>query len=341
MRVRRVLRRLSAYLARDGIKGLAHFTAELIFWRLANARAIYRLWRWKKLIRESGAFGPWREIDGVRFYLNAKDTGLSAELAVEGVHEPRLTAALRQLLRPGMVVADVGANIGYFALLAARRVSPGGKVIALEPFPESYCLLVKNVRANGLANVVPLQVAAGDAARCATLHVYEKANWNRLGAPGPGVLGAVPVQVEALDILLSAERRVDLVRMDVEGAEYEVLLGARGILTRDLPYLVIEVHRQLLGEVSYRRLRELLLDLGYDEWFTWQRWQEEIVWPAAAARILRFNAWLANECWIVGSSKKAGVRAGAQGARVSRVLESWDCRLGQPESLSEFFACSP
>jgi FkbM family methyltransferase len=304
MRLRRVLRRLSAYLARDGLKGWAHFTAELIFWRLANARAVYRLWRWKKLIRESGACGPFRDIEGVRFYLNPKDTGLSAELAVEGMHEPKLTAALRGLLRPGMVLVDVGANIGYFALLAARCVSPGGKVIALEPFPESYRLLQKNVKANGFGNVVTLQVAAGVAAGHAALYVYERANWNSLGPPRAGVIGAVPVRVEPLDVVLSGEERVDVVRMDVEGAEYDVLLGARGILARDLPYLVIEVHRRLLGEGGYRRLREFVLDLGYDKWLTWQRWQEEIVWPAGVAAMLRFDGLLANECWILGSSRR-------------------------------------
>ena len=306
MRYKRVLKRLRGYLARDGIRGCLDFGAELLFGRFVNARAAYRLWKWRTMLRRSKSAPIYREVDGLRVYLNPKDVGLCAELAVEGVHEPRLTRLFCAILKPGMVVIDVGANIGYFTLLAARRVSPKGKVVALEPFPESYELLEKNVRVNECSNVIAVKLAAGARSGSHTLYVHERRNWNTLAKREGPIVGELSVQVESLDALLAREDRVDVIRMDVEGAEYDVLLGARKTLLRHAPLLVMEVHPSLLGEVRYRGLRDLLLEAGYEWWMAWQRWEDEIVWPAVIASLLRFNAWLGTECWIL---RPAGGRA--------------------------------
>src|SRR3990172_3951145 len=72
-----------------------------------------------------------------RIYVRLDDWAVGARIAVKRSYETHVTAAMRPLLQPGMVVVDVGANIGYYTLLAAARVGPGGKVIAFEPGSEN------------------------------------------------------------------------------------------------------------------------------------------------------------------------------------------------------------
>ncbi len=282
MRWERPLRKLRWYFQAYRWQGLLHFARDMAFWRLRNLRHSYRVARWKWLVRRCPPDQLWFEVQGLRLYLNPNDLGLSTELAFERVHEPLLTETLQSVLRPGMTVVDVGANLGYFALLAAKAVGPQGKVIALEPFPASYTLLERNVKANNLTNVVTVRVAAGERDEYRVFYCYDQANWNSFRTGRLKPTGELLVKVCQLDRLLEAESRVDLIRMDVEGAELEVLRGSLGILEKHRPMLAMEVHPQCLEEMEFQELMEYLQALNYTIEAWWERWKDEVIWGRAA-----------------------------------------------------------
>ena len=182
-----------------------------------------------------------------------------------GEWEPRETALIAEILRPGDVFVDVGANIGYFTLLASSLVGPAGRVIAVEANPRTFKLLEANVRLNGCANVDLRHVAAGEASGFATLFEREAGNagGDQVDFAGQGEPGAIPV--ERLDALVS-EQPVRLIKLDIEGAEAKALRGATGLLERgDAPDLVFEFTPKFLAGMGDdpRELIGSLERLGY------------------------------------------------------------------------------
>ncbi|HEX4872498.1 MAG TPA: FkbM family methyltransferase [Nevskiaceae bacterium] len=177
------------------------------------------------------------------------------------------------LIRPGDVVYDVGAHVGYYTVMAADRVGPAGQVAAFEPLPLNLKFLRTHLRRNRVRNVEVVPACVGRAAGQARFD------------PGPGTgrgrlagQGGLAVEVVALDALVASGRLrpPTLIKMDVEGAEAEALEGAREILRRDRPALLLSVH----GEAQHRRCGELLSGLGYRiEEFSRNEWR---VHPPAA-----------------------------------------------------------
>ena len=159
----------------------------------------------------------------------------------------------------GWVVVDVGAHQGLFTLDCARRAGPTGRVISVEPFPFNRALLERNVAANRLDHVEISPFAAAEAKETKTFYVTPYSmGWQSLVFTGEG---RVPTQVEAdrLDAILAAHgvEKVDLLKVDVEGAWRLVFAGAPALLSRR-PRIVMEVEGDdaEVGAAS-SRLREL------------------------------------------------------------------------------------
>lgn len=179
---------------------------------------------------------------GHLIHLDADDTSLLPCLVVRGYWEPAVTRALLRILRPGQHVIEVGANVGYFTLLFASRVAPGGSVTAFEANPRMVELLRRNLAANGLAGgvrVVPLAVT--DRPGRTTLHRLERQQGSSsLYAFTPADLQAwddrsEPLEIGAtsLDAFLAHDSRApDLVKIDAEGAEPAILAGMEKLLAR-------------------------------------------------------------------------------------------------------------
>jgi FkbM family methyltransferase len=207
-------------------------------------------------------------VDGLMLCLPAEESRLIAYLAARGPLEPGLTKLLRSSLSDGMTFVDVGANFGWYSLLAAKAVGPSGKVLSLEPAPRTFALLVDNIRLNGLAEtgIVTLhQAAASDEVGEQTLWVYpDESGHNTLGKPGQGAK-AVNVPSIRLDDLLANETRVDWIKIDAEGWELHVLNGLKNAI-RNYPALriVIEFAPTLLqaAGVAPGSLLERIRDLG-------------------------------------------------------------------------------
>jgi FkbM family methyltransferase len=194
------------------------------------------------------------------------DVGSSAAAYVLGGFKPELQKFMELNLKPGSVFYDVGANVGFFSLLAARLSGSEGRVISFEPIDENLSKLGENVRRNQFSNVRIIPIALGAANGERTFQLSESPTWGKF----KGVAQEVPnkyvrdiaVQVRRLDDLVSAESLPppDFIKVDVEGAEREVIDGARDTLLRYGPILMIELHGTnealvlILGELGYALL---------------------------------------------------------------------------------------
>ncbi len=194
--------------------------------------------------------GP--EAGSFRFCCDLRDS-VAREACFTGRYEPQETAVLRAVLAPGDTFVDVGANWGYFTLLAAHLVGKTGRIVSLEPDPRVYSLLRANVRLNGLHRTEAMQMAASSEAGTLTLAGHDAAagNWgvSRLvDAAAPGQL-AFQVEAVRVDDLLDRMRigSVDLVKMDIEGAESLAFLGmSEGLRRHRYRRLLVELHPDAL-----------------------------------------------------------------------------------------------
>ncbi|HXF61987.1 MAG TPA: FkbM family methyltransferase [Caldilineaceae bacterium] len=172
-----------------------------------------------------------------RLYVCLDDWGVGGRIAVKRTYEAHVSTLFRSLLEPGAVVVDIGANIGYYTLLAATRVGPTGKVIAFEPKEENCDLLRRSLAANDLHNVVVHCCAVAESDGVAGYYSSSSNGSisNDLTRPG-----ARQVPTVALDDVLAGEPRIDVIKMDIEGAEGRAFQGMQGVLRRSRPILFSE-----------------------------------------------------------------------------------------------------
>jgi FkbM family methyltransferase len=182
---------------------------------------------------------------------------------LQGTGEPEVQAALQQHLRPRMIFYDIGANIGFYSLLAARLVGAEGHVVAFEADPEVAQRLREHVERNHFS----------------TISVEQKAVWSETGAvffartdpklsPDRGLghvvdssaPGTTQLQAISLDDYLQTAAPPDVLKCDVEGAEVEVFNGAKRLLKENRPILLCEMH----SEENLRTLLKKFASLGYN-----------------------------------------------------------------------------
>jgi FkbM family methyltransferase len=186
---------------------------------------------------------------GLRFPARATPPSHAhARLILVGHLDVPVQEALRRTVPAGGVVYDVGANVGFFTLLAARMVGDGGRVLAFEPIAAAARLAEEAALRSGLADRVEVRAAAvgaqsGTARMCS---VAAGGIWSHMA----GVRDPHPLTVEEVDVpLVSLDDVVaggapppDVVKLDVEGAEGDVLRGASGVLAEHRPIVVCELH---------------------------------------------------------------------------------------------------
>ncbi len=176
------------------------------------------------------------EVDGFILGVPGEEWRLGAYYALRGLPEPGTVKLFQELVKPGMVVADVGAHIGVFTLYALRAMNGQGKIFSFEPSPQTMKLLRDNVQVNGFLELgvvrfLPL-AAAGESGE-ADLTVYgENSGHNTLFGTGTGG-EMVRVQTMTLDEALAEEPRLDIVKIDAEGAEPGILRGMNNLLARN------------------------------------------------------------------------------------------------------------
>jgi len=188
-----------------------------------------------------------------------------------GDYEPWVQNLLKSELRPGDCYYDVGAHFGFFCLIAARSVGPSGAIVALEPDPQNTSVLRANIERNHLVQVTVLEAAVWSSPGQVTFAKASEAS-NRSeghvssGENSGGVCISVP-SVRLDDLVFGEGRRApDLIKMDVEGAEWEALQGARRLLSDVKPRLLCEVH----NPAQMGHIRAYLEQFGYTASDAWK-----------------------------------------------------------------------
>lgn len=190
------------------------------------------------------------ECSGFHIFIDDNDIAVGRQVA-GGNYEPDVTSVVRRFLRPSMSVVDIGANIGYFALLAASIVGTDGHVLAVEPNSRNVRMLEASRRSNGFGQISICQIAAG---RDLGLLVLNTTHSNGTTSAASGdineLLNAETVASLPLDSLVPSDRRVDLIKVDVEGAEYNALFGCQRIIEADHPIIITEFSPGMMRSIS-------------------------------------------------------------------------------------------
>ena len=203
-------------------------------------------------------------LGGFTIYARLDDWAVGARIAVRRAYEPHVIAVLSPLLGPGAVLVDVGANIGYYTLLAASRVGPSGQVIAFEPGADNCALLRASLQANGFGNVRLHPYAVADADRLVGFGMDDSNG--RISRDDPAA-SALQVRAVALDAFLRDEPRIDIIKIDIEGAEDLALRGMRELVARHRPVIFSELSPrglEIASGVSAAAYLDRLRGLGYD-----------------------------------------------------------------------------
>jgi FkbM family methyltransferase len=207
---------------------------------------------------------------GIKLYVIPYDRGISRELKIFKTHEPLSTKILiKELVRLKKLLSkvtfiDIGSNIGYYALIAAKHLNRSGTVICIEPIRRNFEYLLRNIKLNKAKNVKTANVALSDIIELGKMTIDGGSNWAYLSNNGTD-LGEryETVVVTTGDNFFCSLKKVDLIRMDVEGHEYNIVKGCYKLIKKYRPSLLIEIHPSLLGERKLRELLSLFKDLGY------------------------------------------------------------------------------
>lgn len=201
------------------------------------------------LERESSQSLELAQFPSVKLWADHDDLDVGRHL-FGGNYEPNVTEAFCEHLSDGMSVLDVGANVGYFSMLSASLVGPKGSVLAIEPNPKKARMIEASRRTNDFAQVRILQCAAGAEAGMLTLHAsHSNGITNALPAEIDALLASETVAQMPIDAVLDG-KKIDLIKLDVEGAEYKALLGASGMLAASRPIIISEFCPPALSGIS-------------------------------------------------------------------------------------------
>jgi FkbM family methyltransferase len=262
--------------------GLRHWSGALKngLSRIEFIRAVLASAEFKQSMAASDDLTKYEDVDliipihGRQFRVPASDLSLVPHLLKERCWEPHILAYLTCELRSSSVFIDVGANVGYFTVLCAPLVS---RVIAFEPVPKTASYCEANIALNRIANVDLRRVGLWH--ENATVHFNtDSSSVMTAGvAATSGVSSGESIDVVSLDTLCASGAldldRLDVIKMDAEGAELSALIGMRATLERFHPQVVIELNRPALASLGatiddvWHFLRRLSYDIcAFEHW---------------------------------------------------------------------------
>jgi FkbM family methyltransferase len=219
--------------------------ARFVLWR----HVVLPHMKWRPIkTRARTAFGSLMNID-------LRDA-IQSYIYFFGLFEPTITYYVKQTLSRGDIFIDIGANVGYYTLLAAKLVGPSGKVFSIEASPAIFRMLLNNLELNSTTNVTAVNVAITDVPREVTVYLHDETNLGgstimsavaaKRATAVEGVVPGLPLpSVLDPDVI----RKARLIKIDVEGAEWGVLLGLRKLIPALSPYteIILEVDPRALN----------------------------------------------------------------------------------------------
>ncbi|MDR0581009.1 MAG: FkbM family methyltransferase [Holosporaceae bacterium] len=237
-----------------------------------TARSIREWGRWWKYLRmKKPVVMKWMSNLLLRIHPNNE---VFRALFVRGIYDPNLVVVINALLSKVGVFLDVGANMGYISLLASKVIGVGGHIYALEPCSRDFARLLDNINLNSLRGIISVyQLAISDKSGVEELLIAaeERSSLNTLGSeiPVKGVeaIGKEKVRVTTIDEFVKEKkiRKVDVVKLDIEGSELKALEGARKTIMQHRPAIVLGHNRSALKACNsdYSELQKILAEMGY------------------------------------------------------------------------------
>ena len=213
---------------------------------------------------------------GGRLLVPADDISLMPELVANGTYDAPFTAFVQRNIKPGDTVIDVGAHVGLFTLLLAYSVWDTGRVIAYEPCPRMLELLRDNVGMGWLGDRVEI-VAKAAAATSGSLSFLAPTRYTMTGSLRPvehllttqdrvDTVDRIEVEAEPIDVHVGRFEQIDLIKIDVEGAENQVFTGMEQLLASGVVRRVsFELAREHMGD-EWTPFTERLRGLEADGW---------------------------------------------------------------------------
>lgn len=206
------------------------------------------------------------EVDGIRYRLDLNQL-IDSSIYFFGAFEADTVAALRKFVSPGDVVLDVGANVGCHAILLSRLVGPTGSVVAFEPMSWAFKKLCINRELNDFAvnNLRVEKIAIGDVTMRAQRARF-KSSWPIFGAPTDIVEDTVDFCTVDSYVASRNLRRVNFIKVDVDGYEHKVMVGGQTTIARHRPTMLLELCSYALESAgdSLESLVKMLYSLDYD-----------------------------------------------------------------------------
>jgi len=211
------------------------------------------------------------------------NTEIGRYLYYRGIYEEPIIHKMASITKPGMCFLDVGANIGVYSLVAAHNVGPSGRVLAVEPQSTVFRLLRDNVKMNNLTNVELFNCALGKTEEQAEIYLLDEANdgASRMARlDSENVISSEEINVIPMEKILedAGIDKIDVMKIDVEGAEMLVLEGAKSVFNRKKPQYIfvecIDKHLKMFGSSSYELL-SFMKSYGYKT-FKYHKWWHPI-----------------------------------------------------------------
>lgn len=240
---------------------------------------------WGRVLRVAGVMVPHWDVSwngaasrtcrgkfhGYEMTLDLSDWSERLTFFLGRYYELAVQETVLEILRPGDRFVDVGANIGMISLVGAAAVGREGSVESFEPNPTPRTALEAALAANGIEHVTVLALGLGNAPNRLTLRITSDhsgtATLTDVAADEVSEAFEIDV-VRGDDLLLPDPRPVRMIKIDVEGFEHPALVGLRGVLERDLPYLITEFTPETMDDPQseFAALTDLLAPLGYRAW---------------------------------------------------------------------------
>lgn len=212
----------------------------------------------KELIKEI----PYNEKVKSKIILPAKDRGLTKDLVLKGIREPTEVKLFIQEVNPNMNIIDVGANLGYYVLLECKLTK--GQIYGIEPNPQAFEYLKRSVKLNGYKNVKLFNIGINDSKRVLPFYISKKWNWSRFDNPREDIIETKKIQTDNLDNLFG-DKKIDLIRMDVEGYELNILKGINKIIKKN-PNLILflEFHGDMFDTSEKKEFINWIKEKGFE-----------------------------------------------------------------------------
>lgn len=195
---------------------------------------------------------------GGKIFLNLRESQMMRARAL-GIYEYKKMKLFKKLVKPNMTILDIGVNKGYFSLLSAKLMKDKGNILSFEPDPDNCKWIKKSIAANNYKSIRLFQIALFNKNGKKTFFKGAKSGHHSL-IKNSG-LGSTTIQTQKLDDFIDEENitKINLIKIDVEGADIEVLEGAQKLLKNQSPKLIIDIHK-----IDRKKFFNLLENLSYN-----------------------------------------------------------------------------